>query len=349
MSSKYLDNDLSGSDSEEETSTLTHDNSFSVTKNRSGKNQIKNGDHDFTMNAAGLTSAVESDLQESENEEDELSRFVGGSKKLLKQVKQKRFNAFKEQIDDIDDEDKREMIVGERTAFSEIAEKRSIDGEEDIGNNRKKQKIETEQGKDLLDKDSLSQLNKESTLYQNIKREKLSKEKLEKIEKKLKKTGVVYISKVPPYMKTSKMRQILEKFGKVDRLFLKPESHAQYVKRVKLGSNKKKMFTEGWAEFLNKKDAKLFVDTMNGQKIGGKKNNFYYDDILNLKYLRNFKWIDLTSQMAKENEAKQSKLMLEISRATKLNNAFISNVEKSKMVNNIRNKKKLRGELLEDD
>ena len=171
---------------------------------------------------------------------------------------------------------------------------------------------------------------------------KLSPEKLEKEQKRIKKTGVCYLSKIPPYMKPAKLRSVLSRFGKIDRLFLKPEDSAIYHKRVKYGGNKKKSFTEGWIEFVNKKDAKLCASTLNANILGGKKTSFYYDDVINMKYLSGFKWFDLTQQIAKENEIRQAKLTLELSQQSKLNKAFVSNVAKSKMISNIQKKRKER-------
>lgn len=165
---------------------------------------------------------------------------------------------------------------------------------------------------------------------------KLTPQQLAKEQKKIKKTGVCYLSTIPPYMKPSKLRSVLSRFGEIDRLFLKPEDTKIYKKRVKYGGNKKKNYTEGWVEFVNKKDAKLCADTMNGNIIGGKKTSYYYDDIMNIKYLKNFKWLDLTQQISKENEVKQSKLALELSQQQKLNKTFMANLDQSKMIKNIK-------------
>ena len=54
-----------------------------------------------------------------------------------------------------------------------------------------------------------------------------------------------------------------------------------------------------------------------------------------------FKWLDLTQQIAKENEVRQAKLAMEISQQQKLNKSFVSNVEKSKMIANIQRKERL--------
>ncbi|GEQ71247.1 hypothetical protein JCM33374_g4928 [Metschnikowia sp. JCM 33374] len=158
----------------------------------------------------------------------------------------------------------------------------------------------------------------------------LTPEQLAKEQKKIKRTGVCYLSSIPPYMKPVKLRSVLGKFGKLDRIFLKPEDPASYQRRVKYGGNKKKRFTEGWVEFVKKSDAKLCAETMNGNILGGKKSSYYHDDIINIKYLPGFKWFDLTQQISKENEIRQAKLSLEISQQAKLDKSFVNNVERSK-------------------
>lgn len=161
---------------------------------------------------------------------------------------------------------------------------------------------------------------------------KLSPEKLEQEQKRIKKTGVCYLSRIPPYMKPAKLRSVLSRFGKIDRLFLKPEDPTSYHKRKKYGGNKKKMFTEGWVEFVKKSEAKICASALNANVLGGKKTSYYHDDVINIKYLSGFKWFDLTQQIAKENEVRQAKLALEISQQLKLNKSFIHNVEQSKHI-----------------
>lgn len=118
----------------------------------------------------------------------------------------------------------------------------------------------------------------------------LFKKNLVVTDKAVKKSGVVYISRIPPYMKPAKLRNLLEPFGKINRTFLTPEDPQAHARRVRNGGNKRKLFTEGWVEFVDKKKAKSICELLNGQIIGGKKGNFYHDDIWNLRYLKNFKW-----------------------------------------------------------
>ncbi|VUG16508.1 DEBR0S1_18470g1_1 [Brettanomyces bruxellensis] len=165
---------------------------------------------------------------------------------------------------------------------------------------------------------------------------KLTPEQLEKAQKRIKRSGVVYLSSMPPYMKPTKLRQIMERFGAVGRIFLKPEDTKSHKSRVKSGGNKKRKFDEGWCEFKSKKAAKLAAETLNGNIIGGKKRGFYHDDILNVKYLRGFKWGDLTRALNREKEVRESKMEAELARERRMNKAFIENVETSKKFNNIR-------------
>lgn len=207
-----------------------------------------------------------------------------------------------------------------RTSLTAPKRRHSNDSEDDDADERMK----------LRSTDSKSNVEKVSIL---------STKKLAKTLAKQKKSGVVYISRIPPFMKPVKLRQILSRFGEVNRIFLSPEDPKTYAKRVKFGGNKKKNFTEGWAEFVRKKDAKLAADVLNGNKIGGKKGSYYYDDILNVKYLHKFKWNNLTEQIALENQARHEKLRAEISQATRENKIFMENVEAQKMISKIEEKK----------
>ncbi|OMJ16568.1 Pre-rRNA-processing protein ESF2 [Smittium culicis] len=51
----------------------------------------------------------------------------------------------------------------------------------------------------------------------------LTKEELLEYQKKEKKSGVIYMSRVPPFLKPNKVRRLLSKYGEIGRLFLAPE------------------------------------------------------------------------------------------------------------------------------
>lgn len=48
----------------------------------------------------------------------------------------------------------------------------------------------------------------------------------------------------------AKLRHLMEQYGKVGKLFMKPEEDAATKKRKKLGGNKKKKFVEGWVRVM---------------------------------------------------------------------------------------------------
>ena len=156
---------------------------------------------------------------------------------------------------------------------------------------------------------------------------------------KLMRTGVIYISRIPPFMKPQKVRHLLSPYGSVGRIFLTPEDATVHSRRVKLGGNKKRSYVDGWVEFLHKKNAKLVADALNAQPIGGRKGNWYHDDVWNIKYLKNFKWDDLTEQIASQNAATADKLRKEIAQTTKETNIFLENVEKARILDSIRTRK----------
>ncbi|KAG9253220.1 Pre-rRNA-processing protein ESF2 [Emericellopsis atlantica] len=159
-------------------------------------------------------------------------------------------------------------------------------------------------------------------------------------EAAVKKSGVVYISRVPPFMKPAKLRSLLEPYGKINRIFLSPEDPTAHARRVRAGGNKKRTYTEGWVEFLKKKDAKAVCDLLNANIIGGKKGSYYHDDIWNLMYLKGFKWHNLTEQIATENAERASRMRAEISKSTKENKEFVRNIEQAKVLDGIQAKAK---------
>lgn len=139
-------------------------------------------------------------------------------------------------------------------------------------------------------------------------------------------------------MKPQKLRSLLEPYGTINRIFLSPEDPVEHSRRVRSGGNKKRLYLDGWVEFVRKKDAKKAVDLLNARTIGGKKGSFYRDDIWNLLYLKGFKWNNLIEQIAAENAERESRMRAEISRATRENKEFVRNVEKSKVLDGIKSK-----------
>jgi ESF2/ABP1 family protein len=147
----------------------------------------------------------------------------------------------------------------------------------------------------------------------------LTKKNLVATAAAIKRSGVVYLSRIPPFMKPTKLRSLLEPYGAINRIFLTPEDPASHTRRVRNGGNKKRSFVDGWVEFVNKADAKQACELLNARTIGGKKGTYYHDDVWNLLYLKGFKWNNLTEQIAAENAERASRMRAEISKTTKEN------------------------------
>ncbi|KAM0274342.1 hypothetical protein ACHAQH_007937 [Verticillium albo-atrum] len=164
----------------------------------------------------------------------------------------------------------------------------------------------------------------------------LSHKNLIASEAAIRKSGVVYLSRIPPYMKPHKLRTLLAPHGALNRVFLAPEDPAAHTRRVRAGGNKKRLFTEGWVEFVNKKDAKRACELLNARPLGGKKGSYYRDDIWNLLYLKGFKWNNLTEQITGENAERTSRMRAEIARTTKENKMFVANIERAKVIDGVK-------------
>ncbi|KAI1261084.1 Pre-rRNA-processing protein ESF2 [Xylariaceae sp. FL1019] len=204
--------------------------------------------------------------------------------------------------------------------------------EEELKNAPTPNQIEEEEGED---EDTAE------TTLQDISRP-LTKKNLVATEKAVKRSGVVYVSRIPPFMKPSAVRTIFERFGKINRVYLAVEDPAVRARRIKQGQNRKKNFSEGWLEFLRKADAKAAVDALNGTTLAAigvaKKGSYYRDDIWSLRYLKGFKWHNLTEQISAENAERQTRMRAEISKATRENKEFVRNIQKAKELDGIHTK-----------
>ncbi|KAF3904155.1 hypothetical protein AA313_de0205370 [Arthrobotrys entomopaga] len=259
-------------------------------------------------------SEDEDDEDINASEEEEVQRPVNGRRKHKPSDENEDEDELEDDLDDDDDddieEDEEDEDEAERSLPAIISRplKKSLPSKSDP------------ETKDITDPTHLKRL---------------TPAQLAASKTSLKKTGVIYLSRIPPYMSPSQIRHLLSPFGTINRIFLSPEAPHIYQKRLKSGGNKKRQFVEGWVEFAKKKHAKWCVESLNAQQVGGRKGGWWYDDVWNLKYLSGFKWGDLTEQIANENAARQARLRAEIAQATRENKTYIRNVERAKMVENM--------------
>jgi len=161
-----------------------------------------------------------------------------------------------------------------------------------------------------------------------------SLEEAAEFQAKIEARGIVYMSRVPPYMQPKKVRSLLEPHGAVGRIYLAPEEKRQHEKRVKFGGNKKQNFTEGWVEFERKEDAQASAELLNGRQIGGgggkRKRSWYSNDIWTLKFLEGFKWRHLTESITAERAEQKQRVAAELSEAKRERTFYLSKVGHSK-------------------
>ncbi|TCD62736.1 RNA-binding ATPase activator esf2 [Steccherinum ochraceum] len=160
----------------------------------------------------------------------------------------------------------------------------------------------------------------------------LTREELAAFKAAQEKTGVVYISRIPPGMRPTKVRHLMTAYGEVGRVYLQPEDAKRSYLRRKYTSTKKIHFTEGWVEFKDKRVARSVAEMLNAQPIGGKKGTRWRDDIWTMKYLPKFKWNMLTEQIAHEAAMHAARLRVELSQSRREQHEYLRNVELARVL-----------------
>ncbi|KAH8105482.1 hypothetical protein BXZ70DRAFT_886933 [Cristinia sonorae] len=172
----------------------------------------------------------------------------------------------------------------------------------------------------------------------------LTKEELAAYKAAQERTGVVYISRIPPGMRPTKVRHLMSAYGEIGRVYLQPEDPKRSFLRRKFTSTKKVHFTEGWVEFKEKKVARSVAEMLNAQPIGGKKGTRWRDDIWTMKYLPKFKWNMLTEQIAHEAAVHAAKLRVELSQSRREQQEYLKNVELARVLDKRAERKRKAGD-----
>eukprot|EP00037_Helgoeca_nana_P011865 m.106774 g.106774 ORF g.106774 m.106774 type:complete len:308 (-) comp21111_c0_seq1:1153-2076(-) len=161
-------------------------------------------------------------------------------------------------------------------------------------------------------------------------KKKLSKQALTEFNEKERNRGIIYMSRIPPYMKPMKVRHHMEQYGAVGKLFLRPEDSIIAKKRKKFGGNRKTNYVEGWVEFEDKRVARSVAGALNGNNVGGRKGSFHYDDLWTMLYLPKFKWHHLTERIAYDNAVRQKRLQADDAQVRRETNTYVEQVTRAK-------------------
>ena len=224
---------------------------------------------------------------------------------------------------------------------------KSESSENDISENSQKEKSQNE-SEEENDNNNNEELEKQEENIGDINEEYTDNENneltVEELREKIRRSGVLYMSRVPIGMKISDIRRLLDDYG-IQRCYFVPfkkKLHNVDGKRVQA-------YKEGWIEFDDKIYAKLAEYQLNGKPIGGNKKCIYRDELWNLKYLHKFKWNDLVEEMTMERKIQEKKLKMEIAQSKRENDFIIKNYEKSKKYLNKKKEKELEKDDNKDD
>ncbi|KAJ7477205.1 hypothetical protein B0H11DRAFT_1726646 [Mycena galericulata] len=175
----------------------------------------------------------------------------------------------------------------------------------------------------------------------------LTREALAAFQAAQNRAGVIYISRIPPGMRPTKVRHLMSAYGDVGRVYLQQEDAKRAYLRRKYTATKKAHFTEGWVEFKNKKVARSVAEMLNAQPIGGKKGTRWRDDVWTMKYLPKFKWSMLTEQVAHEAAVHTAKLRVELAQSRTEQRDYLKNVELARVLDKRAERKREKGEVME--
>jgi len=102
--------------------------------------------------------------------------------------------------------------------------------------------------------------------------------------------GIVYLSHVPRGMLVTHVKQQMERYGEVTRMWL-----GKVVDR-KTGELIPNRFKEGWIEFRRRRDARRAVLALNGNPVQANRRMGFAGNIWAVKYLRGIQWHQLSEE-----------------------------------------------------
>ena len=167
---------------------------------------------------------------------------------------------------------------------------------------------------------------------------------IDEFNNKIKKTGIIYLSRIPIGMTIPDLRKLLEKY-EIKRCYLVPFKE----KKINDFGKKVQAYKEGWVEFEDKILAKLCEYQLNGHPIGGKKSCPYKDDLWTIKYLHKFKWHHLIEKLNFNKNLREKRIKNEIRQGRRENEFMLKIFEKSKILNRKREKEKEENKIDDDD
>uniref|UniRef100_A0A2M3ZJ22 Activator of basal transcription 1 n=1 Tax=Anopheles braziliensis TaxID=58242 RepID=A0A2M3ZJ22_9DIPT len=142
--------------------------------------------------------------------------------------------------------------------------------------------------------------------------------------------GIIYISSVPKHMNVTILRELLDPYGEVGRIYMQPAKKGNTVrKRTAKGKRAMLQYTEAWVEFSRRRIAKAVVQQLNAKPISTSRKSVFCDILWSMKYLPHFQWMQLSERLAYEKAVARQKLRTEVAQARKEASYFQSNLDRS--------------------
>lgn len=163
--------------------------------------------------------------------------------------------------------------------------------------------------------------------------------KIDILQKKMKNKGIVYISRVPPGMKSSQLKSILSNFCTVERIWCTGND-------IKKSKKQRRGPSEAWVEISSEKKAKKIAKLLNRTPIGVGR---YKEDLWTIKFLPGVKWHHLTIQHLHKQKMREQRLKKNIADAKKKTNFFLQQREKQFHEERVKERKRKRGDVPETD
>lgn len=141
-------------------------------------------------------------------------------------------------------------------------------------------------------------------------------------KRKKAKSGVVYISRIPPGMDVGALRALVGRVGQLGRVWLRAESAEARAERRALGSSRRRgEFMDGWVEFVKRGDAKRAVELLNGQAMcGATRRGRWADDLWCMRFLKDYTWGDLVEETCGGGRERTLKVKAEVAAARRERN-----------------------------
>lgn len=152
-------------------------------------------------------------------------------------------------------------------------------------------------------------------------------------KKKVKKKGIVYISRVPPGMKPFHLKKVLSDYCEVERVWCTATDNDKKKSR--------KAPSEAWVEISSAKKAKRLANLLHMNPMGYGR---YKEDLWNMKYLKDVEWHHLSTQFMHKKKMREKRLQQHIADAKKNANFFLQQIEKQRHEDTVNERKRKRGE-----